>query len=125
LAEFLAKRGRTVTIVEQADQMGEGMIDAVLGNLMTWFDKKGVGMITGVKEYVEITDKGLTIITNDGQKQTIEADTIVSALPLTANDDLLPMLQERVAEVYPIGDASKPGLMREAISAGLRTARTV
>ncbi len=125
LAEFLAKRGRTVTIVEQADQMGDGMIDAVLGNLMTWFAKKGVGMITGVKEYVEITDKGLTIITSDGEKKTIEADTIVSALPLTANDDLLPMLQERVAEVYPIGDASKPGLMRDAISAGLRTARTV
>ena len=125
LAEFLVKRGRAVTIVERADLLGDGMIDAVLGNLMTWFAKKGVGMITGVKEYVEITDKGLTIITNDGQKKTIEADTIVSALPLTANDDLLPVLQERVAEVYPIGDASKPGLMRDAISAGLRTARTV
>jgi 2,4-dienoyl-CoA reductase (NADPH2) len=53
LAEFLVKRGRTVTIVEQADLLGEGMIDAVLGNLMTWFGKKGVGMITGVREYVE------------------------------------------------------------------------
>ena len=42
--------------------LGDGMIDAVLGNLMTWFVKKGVVMISGVKEYVEINDKGLTIV---------------------------------------------------------------
>ena len=34
-----------------------------LGNFMIWFKKKGVTLISGVKEYVEITDKGLTIIT--------------------------------------------------------------
>ena len=60
LAEFLVKRGRNVTIVEQAEMLGDGMIDAVLGNLMIWFEKKGVRMISGVKEYVEITDRGLT-----------------------------------------------------------------
>jgi 2,4-dienoyl-CoA reductase (NADPH2) len=125
LAEFLVKRGRTVTIVEQADMLGDGMIDAVLGNLMIWFEKKGVRMLSGVKEYVEITDRGLTLVTGDGMTVTLEADTFVSALPLTSNADLLPALKEKVAEVYPIGDGNQPGLIADAIGTGLRTAREV
>jgi 2,4-dienoyl-CoA reductase (NADPH2) len=125
LAEFLVKRGRNVTIVEQADLLGDGMVDAMLFSLMIWFEQKRVQMIPGVKQYVEITDKGLTIVDKAGVTRTIAADTIVSALPLTANDELLPALKQRVAEVYPLGDADKPGLMRDAISAGLRTAREV
>lgn len=125
LAEFLVKRGRNVTIVEQAAMLGDGMIDAVLGNLMTWFGKKGVVMISGVKEYVEITDKGLTIVDKDGATRTLQADTFVSALPLTSNADLLPALEQRVAEVYTIGDCKQPGLIADAIGTGLRTAREV
>jgi 2,4-dienoyl-CoA reductase (NADPH2) len=125
LAEFLVKRGRNVTIVEQADMLGEGMVDAVLFSLMIWFEKKGVQMISGVKEYAEITDKGLTIVDRDGVTRTLQADTFVSALPLDSNDELLSALQGKVAEVYPIGDAGKPGLIRDAIGAGLRTARDV
>jgi 2,4-dienoyl-CoA reductase (NADPH2) len=125
LAEFLVKRGRNVTIVEQSDMLGEGMVDAMLFSLMIWFEKKGVQMIPGVKEYVEITDKGLTIVDRDGVTRTLAADTFVSALPLSSNDELLSALQKNVAEVYPIGDAGKPGLIRDAIGAGLRTARDV
>jgi pyruvate/2-oxoglutarate dehydrogenase complex dihydrolipoamide dehydrogenase (E3) component len=125
LAEFLVKRGRTVTIVEQADMLGEGMVDAMLFSLMIWFEKQGVDMIPGVKEYVEISDKGLTIVDREGVTRTLQADTFVSALPLSSNDDLLPALLKKIPEVYPIGDAGKPGLIRDAISAGLRTAREV
>ncbi len=125
LAEFLVKRGRNVTIVEQSDMLGEGMVDAVLGNLMTWFAKKGVRLISGVREYVEITDAGLTIITKDGQRVTLAADTFVSALPLKANDDLAPSLEEKVPEVYRIGDCKQPGLIADAIGTALRTAREV
>ena len=125
LAEFLVKRGRNVTIVEQGDMLGEGMIDAVLFNLMIWFGKKGVEMISGVKEYVEITERGLTIVTSEGERKTLQADTFVSALPLTSNADLLPALEQRVAEVYTIGDCKQPGLIADAIGTGLRTAREV
>ena len=55
----------------------------MLFSLMIWFGKKGVQLISGVKEYVEITDKGLTIVDKDGVTRTLQADTFVSALPLT------------------------------------------
>jgi 2,4-dienoyl-CoA reductase (NADPH2) len=125
LAEFLAKRGREVTIVETKDMIGEGMVDALLAHLMIWFEKKRVTLISGVKEYVEITNKGLTIIDKDGQRRTLEADTIASALPLTPLNSLLSGIQGKVAEVYPIGDCRDPLLIADAIGTGLRTAREV
>jgi 2,4-dienoyl-CoA reductase (NADPH2) len=125
LAEFLAKRGRKVTVVETSPAIGDGMVDALLTNLLIWFRKKGVALISGVKEYVEITEKGLILIDAQGQKQMIEADSIVTALPLTPNDALLDKLKEKVAEVYPIGDCRQPLLIADAIGTGLRTAREI
>ena len=125
LAEFLTKRGRKVTVVEKNRMIGDGMVDALLCYLLIWFRKKGVELISGVKEYVEITDKGLTITTNDGQKRTIGADSIVTALPLTPNDEMLSGLKAKVPEVYVIGDCRDPLLIVDAIGTGLRTAREV
>ena len=105
--------------------LGDGMVDAMLAYLMTWFEKKGVTLISGIKEYVEITDKGLTIINSDSDKQTIEADSIVTALPLTPNNELLESLKSKVPEVYTVGDCSEPLLIADAIGTGLRTAREV
>jgi 2,4-dienoyl-CoA reductase (NADPH2) len=121
-AEFLVKRGKTVTVVEQADEVGGDMVDAVLFNLQLWFERKGVQLVTGVKEYMEIDAKGLTIVDRDGVTRTIAADSVVLALPLTPNAGLVPALRERVAEVYPLGDAATPGLIRFAIRDGLRAA---
>jgi 2,4-dienoyl-CoA reductase (NADPH2) len=125
LAEFLTHRNRKVTIVDKAEMMGAGMVDALLHHLMIWFGKKGVTMINGVKEYVEITDKGLTIIDKDGKKRTIEADTVVPALPLTPNMALKDAINGKVPEVYAIGDCVEPGLIADAIDAATKTARTV
>jgi 2,4-dienoyl-CoA reductase (NADPH2) len=125
LAEFLTKRGREVTVVEAGDLMGNGMVDAMLDYLLHWFKKKGVILISGVKKYVEITDKGLTIITKEDQKQTIEADSIVTALPLTPNNELLDGLKAKVPEVYAIGDCKEPLLIADAIGTGLRLAREI
>lgn len=125
LAEFLVKRGRKVTIVDTAETLGEGMVPALLGYLTIWFKKKGVEMISGVKEYVEITDEGLTIITKEGQMRTLQADTFVSALPLTAKEDLRAKLEGRVPEIYTVGDCAQPGLIADAVGTGLRTAMNV
>ena len=125
LAEFLTHRGRSVTIVEKNEMIGEGMVDALLDHLMIWFKKKGVKLIGGVRKYVEITESGLTIIDKDGRKQTLEADNIVSALPLTPENSLLEGIRAVVSEVYAIGDCGNPALIADAIGSGLRAAREV
>ena len=82
-------------------------------------------LISGVKEYVEITEKGLTIVNQEGKRQIIEADSIVTALPLTPNDELLNRIKGKVPEVYAVGDCRQPLLIADAIGTGLRTAREI
>jgi 2,4-dienoyl-CoA reductase (NADPH2) len=122
-AEFLVKRGRKVTIVDTAEEIGEGLLEAFIKpHLLNWLDEKGVAILPGVK-YEEITDKGLTITTKEGKKQTIEADTIVTALPLLPNTELLEELDGIAPEVYAIGDCKDPHLIVDAIADGSRIAR--
>jgi 2,4-dienoyl-CoA reductase (NADPH2) len=122
-AEFLVKRGRKVTIMETAEEIGEGLLETFIKpHLLDWLDGKGALMLPGVK-YEEITDKGLTITTQEGKKQTIEADTIVTALPLLPNTELLEELDGIAPEVYAIGDCKDPQLIVDAIADGSRIAR--
>lgn len=125
LAEFLTKRGRKVTIVDTAKTLGEGMVVALMLQLFPWFEKKGVSMISGVKKYLEITEKGLTIINKQGKRQTIRADSVITALPLAPNTELLRSLKGKVPEVYAIGDAKEPRLIADAIADGSKIAQAI
>ena len=124
LAEFLVKRGRKVTIVDTAEEMGEGLVPERKNRLFWWFRKKGVPMMTEVK-YEEITDKGLTIITKEGKRQTIEADSIVPAIPLTPNTELLKSLEGKAPEIHTIGDGREPRLIPDAIADGWQIANKI
>jgi 2,4-dienoyl-CoA reductase (NADPH2) len=124
LAEFLTKRGRKVTIVDPADALGEGMISHLKLQLFWWFRKKGVVMMAGAKP-VAVTDKGLTVLRKEGYKETIPADSIVTALPLAPNKDLLSALEGKVAEIYTIGDCSDPGLIVDAVGSGWRVSKSI
>jgi pyruvate/2-oxoglutarate dehydrogenase complex dihydrolipoamide dehydrogenase (E3) component len=115
LAEFLTKRGRTVTIVEKADHLGEGLTLAMQEQLFRWFEEKKIPLISGVLQYVEVNERGLVLITQDGRKQMLEADTVVPALPLRPDTALLERLRSVVAEVYAVGDCLKPGLIVDAV----------
>ena len=76
LGEFLTKRGRKVTIVDTDEELGKMMYPERKTRLFYWFDKKGVERLAGVK-LVEITDKGLTLVTKEGEKRILEADSVV------------------------------------------------
>jgi 2,4-dienoyl-CoA reductase (NADPH2) len=124
LAEYLVKRGRKVTLVETDQNLGEGLIVERKNRLFSWFRKKGVTMISGVK-YEEITNEGLTITTKEGNRFTLRADTIIPALPLMPNTDLLRILKGKVSEIYLIGDSREPRLIPDAIADGWKIANTI
>jgi 2,4-dienoyl-CoA reductase (NADPH2) len=124
LAEFLVKRGRKVTIVDTAEQLGEGMISDDPDRLFKWLNRKGAAMMAAVK-YEEITDEGLVITTKDGERKTLKADTIITALPLRPGADDLKNLKVKVAEIYQVGDCREPAFMPEAFADGSRIARVI
>jgi len=119
LAEFLIKRGREVSIVEMSETLGAGINIYQRVFLLKRLADEGVTVWAGVT-YEEITDKGLSIITKEGNKCTIAADTIVPALPATCNTELVKMLEDKFPEIYAVGDCRKPGLIADAITDGAR-----
>jgi 2,4-dienoyl-CoA reductase (NADPH2) len=125
LAEFLTWRGRKVTIVDTNPAPGVGMVDALQHQLFLWFKKKGVILINGVKEYVEINDQGLIIIDKDGQQRFLAADSIIPAVPMKPNSDLLLSLKGKVPEIYAVGDCTEPALIADAIGTGSKAARAI
>jgi 2,4-dienoyl-CoA reductase (NADPH2) len=124
LAEFLVKRGRKVTIVDAAEAIGDGVPERKKHSLFRWMNKKGVILIPGVK-YEEITDRGLIVTTREGERKTLEADTVIPAVPLKPNPDLYRQLEGKVAELYTIGDGDQPGVIIDATDAAYRLANTI
>lgn len=124
LAEYFVKRGRIVTIVDSADEIGPDLIDLTRGRLFNWFRRKGVVMVPGVK-YESISNRGLHILTSKGEKQTILADTIIPALPPVSNGVLFGQLEDRVPEIHLIGDCKAPRLILDAVADGARIARSI
>lgn len=123
-AEFLTKRGRKVTIVDEGpeDVIGKGLVEMVIKpSLLRWLDEKGVRILSSVK-YEQVTDKGLVITDSDGKRQLIEADTILTALPLRPDSDFLRSLEGSAPEIYAIGDCRDPNLIIDAVADGMRTA---
>lgn len=116
LGEFLVKRGRNVTIVDSVEELGDGLAPERKTRLFEWFRRKSVTLMPGVK-FEEITEKGL-IISREGMKQLIEADSIVSSMPLVPDTELVESLEGKVPEVYAIGDCHEPGLIPDATRSG-------
>jgi 2,4-dienoyl-CoA reductase (NADPH2) len=124
IAEFLIKRGRKVTIVDTAEVPGEGMLDFRLGLFLEWFGKKGMTMLNGVR-HMEITDEGLIITTKDGEKKTLQADTIIPTSPLKPDTALFDSLEGKAPEVYAIGDCREPRMIVDAIADGWKLANEI
>jgi len=110
--------------VDSSENPGAGMIMHLRQQLLMWFEQKGVRVMTGVR-YVEINDKGLALVNKEGEQQTVEADTIIMALPLTPDVELLESLKGIVPEIYAVGDCREPGLIVDAIRDGLTTGHNI
>ncbi len=123
-AEFLAKRGRKVTIAEETAQVGMEipMLQRIL--LLPWLAKKGATILTEVI-YQEVTDKGLVVLDRTGRTQLLEADTVLVTLPLKRNPELVGALQGKAPEIHAIGDCSEPGLIIDAIAAGFEVGLSI
>jgi thioredoxin reductase len=77
-------------------------------------------------QYEEITGKGLIVTTREGKRQTIEADTIITAASPRLNTELLKAIEPIVPEAYLVGIEDKePGCIMNAIGNGHRIAKAI
>ena len=118
-AEFLAQKGKKVTIVEMLDNVAH---DAELTTKIFYdesFGQQRVRLLTGSR-VCEIRDGGVQVITKDLEDRFIEADTVVFALGSRSERDLAEKLQGTVPELHLIGDCVTPRTILEAVAEGSR-----
>jgi len=118
-AEFLAEQGKRVTVTRRGPKMALGVGLRLRPFFLDRLREKGVTLIASVK-YDEVTPKGLVITTKDGERQTIEAATIVLAAGSVPEKKLYDDVEGKVPVIHLAGDCVEPGTIRAAIADGYR-----
>jgi NADH dehydrogenase FAD-containing subunit len=119
-AEFLAGRGKEVTIIEMLERVAED-----LGPVARMFQKKrlaqkGVKILTGTK-VEEIKENGV-MAQRGGERLFIPAKSIVIAAGANPDRKLAALLADNIP-TYIIGDSAEPGNIMNAIHDGSLIAR--
>jgi 2-enoate reductase len=124
LAWFLAEKGKKVTIVEMLGGLAMDMNMFSRFYLLDKLAELNIEMLINTTAQ-EVTDKGVVAIDMEGNKQVIEADTVILATGFRSNDGLERKLKGAIPEVYTIGDCVKPGKIWGAIDSASRIARLI
>jgi len=123
-ADYLAQQGKIVTIVRRGPSIAANLNPRARDNLLARLTRNGVTMLTGVK-YEEITDRSLVITNKEGQRQNIQADTVVLATGTIQNTELATELKGQDIALHLIGDCVTPGKIIDAIRDGARVGREI
>lgn len=118
-AEFLAEKGKKVTILEMLDKLGPDLGVTVRWIVLRRMAERGIKALTGARVR-KITSRGVTY-EKDGASQSLEAHTVVLAVGAQAERRLLEELENKV-EVYSVGDCVQPRKALEAIYEGAKVA---
>lgn len=88
--------------------------------LLERLNQKGVALIPGVSSYEEINKEGL-VLTKNGQKQVIPADTVVIAAGSKPDTSLVDSLKKEQSNTMAIGDLVEPRDIRAAMNEGYQS----
>jgi 2,4-dienoyl-CoA reductase-like NADH-dependent reductase (Old Yellow Enzyme family)/thioredoxin reductase len=116
---YLAKQGKTVTIIEILKRMASDMFPMTRRRLMDGLRSKNVTLLTSAT-CEGVGEDSVGVITTEGNKETIPADTVIIAVGYKPNEGLYKALEGKVPEIFCIGDSSEPRRILEAISEGYR-----
>jgi NADPH-dependent 2,4-dienoyl-CoA reductase/sulfur reductase-like enzyme len=115
-ADFLASRGVKVSVVEMLPQVGAGMDVLARNMLLNRLKKQGVEIHTQTKVTALAADSGL--VEQDGNAIRLPLETVVMAVGVRANRELVDVLKNSGLDMHVIGDAVKPRKALEAIWEG-------
>ena len=116
-AEYLAKQGKKVSIIEMTDTLAgnTGKTDQTI--LMGHLKGYKVGMLTE-SQVKQISEKGVVYKAKDGKVKSISCDTVVLAVGGRPETTLYDSLKDAVKEIYNIGDSNGGGIIPNAVYDG-------
>jgi len=123
VALYLAQQGKKVTAVECLTALR----DMFFINALDLKDKLNSAKVKILEntDILEITKEGVVIADKRGEKSALEADTIVLAVGLQSNRELVEALQGKLPEVYAIGDCAESRRVLDAVWEGFHTGRLI
>jgi 2-enoate reductase len=124
-ALYLAKQGKTVTVLEILDTVASDMVWGNALDLLKLLDDYKVAILTEA-DTQKITETGVQFTDQSGGRRSLDADTVVIAIGLKIADEaFVETLEDNLQEVHVIGDCVKPRKILSAIWEGYRRARVI
>jgi len=122
-AEFLAGKGKKVTIIEMLPRIATDLTPSDRWVVKRRLREAGVGMETEAK-VVGIEEGGVRI-DRGGRSEFFQGDSIVLAVGLKADRELAETLKGRVSELHLAGDCAEARLIGDALREGFFAARLI
>lgn len=121
---YLQAQGKHVTIItpDMAANLGKGQSSWVKTFTNPMIYARGTRVWQGAK-LISVGDGEVTFACETGVDMTIKCDTVIEAMDMVPNTEILAGLEG--VEAYAVGDCNKPFNIAEAIAAGNMTARTI
>lgn len=118
VANFLAHQGKQVTMTRRGERIATHLNLIASREIRDRLKEEGVQVLTAVK-YEEVTDKGLVVTDPNGERHTLEADTLVLAIGSRPNSELAAELHSRY-QAQAAGDCLSPRNLWESLTEGYR-----
>jgi 2-enoate reductase len=122
-ALYLAKKGRSVIVVEMLSEVAPDLFVANRMMLLELLKEYKVDLVTKTK-VKRLSAKNVFVDTPDGEK-SFSADSIILAIGRTPVSDLMEGAKRWVNEVYEVGDCESPRKIGEAIWTSFKQGRVV
>lgn len=118
LAEFLAERGRQVTVIEEEQYLGQELSIVRRWRVLDHVRDLGVTLINKAT-VTQIDNNAVHYKTEDGE-QSISSNTVVMATGISADGTLANKLTAAGLTVTEVGDGQEVGYIEGAINSGYR-----
>jgi 2,4-dienoyl-CoA reductase-like NADH-dependent reductase (Old Yellow Enzyme family)/NADPH-dependent 2,4-dienoyl-CoA reductase/sulfur reductase-like enzyme len=117
LAEYLAERGRQVTILEESDRFGRETPVVRRWRNLADCRRHGVSFLSKAR-LTKIATRTLTYLNERNQERTIAADHVIVTSGTVHNHKLANSIRARGFEVELVGDCSQVGYIEGAMHGG-------
>ena len=105
LAEFLAERGRKITVIDSAAQAGKGLYLVRRMRLLDELNHLGVTLIMKASD-ITIGEHKISYLNGRGQQRQIDADHVIVAQGAAADTELAEQLRDQGFKTHTIGDCN-------------------
>ncbi len=124
VAVYLAAQKKKVVLGEMLEDLAPDLEPRSRTVLLQMLKESGVEIYPGWK--LEKIEGGRVFLANrEWETREITVDSVVLAMGLTANRELLQPLRENFGEVYPVGDCLSPRKIYQAIHEAAFVGRTI